>query len=51
MSFGADGSTKLIESLPIVEWLDWKFPEAGQRILPEDISLRYKVSSQAFALV
>lgn len=38
-----EGDTTLIESLPIVEWLDWRFPEAGTRILPEDVTARYKV--------
>ena len=41
-SRAADGDTTLIESLPIVEWLDWKFPDSGTRILPEDLTARYK---------
>ncbi len=41
--YAADGDVTLIESLPIVEWLDWKFPNTGTRILPEDITARYKV--------
>lgn len=42
-STAADGDNTLIESSPIVEWLDWKFPNSGTRILPEDLMDRYKV--------
>jgi glutathione S-transferase len=38
-----DGGQKMIESVPIVEWLDWKYPDKAPRLLPEDINLRYKV--------
>jgi glutathione S-transferase len=38
-----DGDKKLIESSPIVEYLDHRFPSQGQRLLPEDPLLRYRV--------
>lgn len=37
-----DKGQTLIDSILIVEWLDWKFPDKGPRLLPDDIDLRYK---------
>ena len=40
-AFAADGDRKLIESNPIVEYLDRRFPD-GQQLLPSDPLKRYQ---------
>ena len=39
----ADGDAVLIESSPIVEYLDQRFPSEGQRLLPDDPLQRFRV--------
>jgi glutathione S-transferase len=38
-----DGDAVLIESSPIVEYLDQRFPSEGQRLLPDDPLQRFRV--------